>query len=61
MGGVGPVDRIVEIAVGHDREGWSELLLVDDAGAVGETGQDRGLEEVAGTVHGLAAGDGGGT
>ena len=38
----------------------AELLLVDDAGAVGEAGQDGRLEEVAGPVHGLAAGHGGG-
>jgi hypothetical protein len=55
VGGVGPVDGVVDVAVGDHRERRPELLLVDDARAVGDVGEDRGLEEVAGAVDGLAA------
>src|SRR5581483_2263428 len=58
--GVGPLDGVVDVAVGDHRQGGAELLLVDDARAVGEVGQDRRLEEVPRAVHGLAAGDGAG-
>src|SRR5579884_1211627 len=53
VGGVGPLDGVVDVAVRDDRQRRAELLLVDDAGAVGHVGQDRGLVEVALVAHRL--------
>src|SRR3546814_5354219 len=53
VGGVGPLDDLVDVAVGDDGQRWTELLLVDDPGAVGEAGQDGWLEEVAVAFHRL--------
>ncbi len=60
VGGVGPLDHVVHVPVGDDRQRRAELLLVDDPGPVGDVGEDGRLEEVAGAVHGVAAGGGGG-
>src|SRR6185369_1629379 len=55
-GGVGAGDDLVDVAVGDDGQRRAELLLVDDAGALGGAGEDRRLEEVAGPVDRAAAG-----
>src|SRR3546814_5775998 len=33
VGGVGPLDDLVDVAVGDDGQRWTEMLLVDDPGA----------------------------
>ena len=56
VGAVGPLDHVVDVPVGDHRKCRAELLLVDDPHPVVDVGQDRRLEEVAGAVHGTAAG-----
>jgi len=55
LGGIGPLDGVIEVAVRDDWERRAELLLVDDADAVAHAGEDGRLEEVTVAVHRLAA------
>ena len=60
FGGVGEPDGVFLGGEGGDGGDGAEDFLAQDRGVVGHVGEDGGLVEVAGPVHGCAAGDGGG-
>mmetsp|Transcript_51116 Transcript_51116/g.108605 ORF Transcript_51116/g.108605 Transcript_51116/m.108605 type:complete len:381 (-) Transcript_51116:206-1348(-) len=44
---VGPLDNLVDRRIGHDRQHWTELLLVNDTSALSNASQDGWGEKVA--------------
>ena len=53
--GVGFADRLIDVVIADDRQRRTELLLVDQAAAAVDVGDERDRIEIPGSPSGIAA------